>query len=395
VGRQAPAAHDPDRLREAWLVAIAGDTAGPGLRILVTVTFGANQLRSHLLPLVALPEVESITLVSDVEPPPLSKLRSVVPSSRRQRVLTRAGSKLALCLSLARRERFDWVIGFNLVPHGFNAQLVGRRTGTRSMYHMIGGELEWLGGGYRSDNRVLSRLPRPAQPLEAAMLRQARQASVVATMGPAGRETLVARGFDPRRVHVIPPSADLDRFRGVGRGTAYDLVTVGQLNGRKRTADLLQAVALLGRRGRTVRAAIAGQGPLLAELQALARSLGIADQIDFLGHVDKIEDVYASARAFVLTSAFEGLPSAMLDAMASGLPVVSSAVGEIGRVIESGRNGLLYEAGDVDALAGQIERVLDAPEEAARFAAEARAAVEREYSVDRVALVYRDVLSKS
>jgi len=303
--------------------------------------------------------------------------------------MTRAGAKLSVCSALTKEERFDWVMGFNFVPHGFNAQHVARRRGIRSMYHVIGGELEWLGGGYRSENNVLGRLPRSVPMLERALLRRVANATVVATMGRLTRAKLLDRGFDPSHVHVIPPSSDLERFRGIGPGDAYDVVSIGRLSPIKQTGDLLAAVALLRGRGRDVRVALAGDGPLRPDLEAAAASLGIGDLIHFLGHVERIEDVYASARLYALTSSYEGLPIALLDAMAAGLPVVSSAVGEIPGVVDSGRNGLLYEPGDVPALAACLERLLDDPDESARMAAAATADVARDYSVEHVAAAYR------
>ena len=184
-----------------------------GLRLLVTVTFNANQLRAHLLPLIALDEVESITLVADRPPPELSKVRAFVPSTRAQRVLGRAGAKRALLRRLTREERFDWVIGFNFVPHGLNAIHVAKRTGIRSLYHMIGGQHEWLGGGYSGSNAVLSRLPRPLPALERYLLKQMREATLVATMGPRARDFAVSKGIEPDRVVAIPPSTDTVRFR--------------------------------------------------------------------------------------------------------------------------------------------------------------------------------------
>jgi glycosyltransferase involved in cell wall biosynthesis len=367
---------------------------GRGLRLLVTVTFNPNQLRSHLLPLSGMDEVESIVLVSDVEPPPLEKVRAVVPSARRRRLLGRAGAKLATCLDLARASRFDWVIGFNLVPHGLNAGIVARRTGTRSLYHMIGGELEWRGGGHGSENGVLGRLPRPVPPLERALLRQIGRQTAVATMGPRGREALVRRGIPPERVHVIPPSVDLDRFGSLERAEArWDVVTVGRLSPLKRTSDLLSAIALLGDRGLRVRAGIAGGGPLRDALEAEARGLGVSDRVELLGPVDRVEDVYAQARVFALTSSFEGLPIAMLDAMAAGLPVVASDVGEIGTVVDDGRNGLLYPSGDVEALAGRLWTALAADGPAGRLAAAGAADVAAGFSAGRVGEIYRAVLA--
>jgi len=132
---------------------------------------------------------------------------------------------------------------------------------------------------------------------------------------------------------------------------------------------------------------------LAGELEAHSAAVGVGDLVDFLGHVERIEDVYGNARVFVLMSAGEGLPIAMLDAMAAGLPVVATAVDEIGRVIEPGRNGLLYDVGDVPALADRIEALLANPKVATRLAAAAQVDVNRDYGVDSVALAYRRVFA--
>lgn len=367
-----------------------------GLRLLVTVTFNPNQLRAHLLPLIALDEVESITLVADTSAEQLPKLRTVVPSHRARRLMGRAGAKLAVCQRLARHERFDWVLGFNFVPHGSNAVRVAQRAGTRSLYHMIGGEREWLGGGYASDNRALSRLPRPMPALERALLRRMRRATLVGTMGPRGRELLLQHGFDPARVVVIPPATDVERFRPRAPGErVYAAVTVAALIGRKRVHDLIEAAALLRARHPEARYAVAGDGPLRTALEGLAQARGVGDRFDFLGHVGPVEDVYADARVFVLPSEAEGLPIGILDAMAAGLPVVATDVGEIATVIRPGENGALFAVGDAASLADRLDEILSRPEVAERMGARARADAEAEFSVAAVADRYRQLLLPS
>ena len=366
--------------------------APPRLRILATVTFDANKLQSHLLPLVDLPEVESITLVADRAAAPLPKVRQVVPPRWLVRLAGRAGAKLLVCLAVARRERPDWVIGFNFVPHGFNARLVARLTGARSLYHMIGGEREWLGGGWSSENSVLGRLPRPWPWLERRLLRLIGSCTLVATMGPAGRRSLLERGVDPGRVHVVPPSIDLARFAPAPADERpYDVVTVSRLTVGKRTRDLVEALALLRRRGREATLAIAGDGPVEAELRQLAGRLGVAPQVSFLGFREDLETVYAESRVFVLASAFEGLPGAMLEAMACGVPPVVSDVGEIGGFVRDGENGFVFSAGDVETLADRLELLLGDEALRARLAAAAVEDARRLVSTEAVAGRYREL----
>lgn len=364
------------------------------LRLLVTVTFNQNQLRAHLMPLTALDEVESITLVADEESPPLPKVETVVPSKYAKKTLGRGLAKLAVCLRLAREQSFDWVMGFHFVPHGFNAQFVGTRAGIRSLYHMIGGEREWCGGGYASDNRVLGRLPVPLPPLERLLLRQIARTTLVATMGPRTRERLLVRGLSPTRVVVIPPSTDVDRFRPRTQPTSrFDVVAVGSLTDTKRFSDLIDAISVLRDHHPSIRVGIAGSGPLLRPLQTQARRLGVDDRVVFLGQVTAIEDVYAGATAFVLPSRWEGLPISMLDAMASGLPPIVTDVGEISTLVRHGQNGLLFTVGDVSALAQHLDSVLADRELASELGGRARADVVARHSVKAVSAVYRTLLS--
>lgn len=367
-----------------------------GLRLLVTVTFNANQLRAHLLPLIALDEVESITLVSDRPAPDLPKLRVVVPSTRTRRVFGRAGAKLAICQRLARAERFDWVMGFHFSPHGFNAIRVADRVGTRSMYHMIGGEPEWRGGGYASSNGLFGRLPRPSPHIERAMLRHMSKASVVATMGPRVREVVIKAGLDPSKVAVIPPATDVERFTpSVGGHRSYDVVCVASLVKVKQLGDLVDAVALLRRDFPDYRLALAGDGPLRTLLEQRAVERQVDGMIDFLGHVEQTEDLYRDAHAFVMTSASEGMPIGMLDAMASGLPVVVSDVGEISTLVADERNGLLFRSGDVEGLASRLATLGRDSARRDAMGRAARADVLARHSVDSVGRIYARVFAEA
>lgn len=362
--------------------------------MLVTVTLNENQLRAHLEPLVALQEVGSVLLVSDRPAPPIAKLRYVMPPPALVRVAGRAGAKLLVCLVLARRERPHWAVGLNLVPHGINAMLAAKVAGGQSLFHMIGGPREILGGGWCSDNAVLGRLPRPVQVLERLLFRLVRACDFVAVMGTRARRLLIERGMAADRVVPIPASVDESRFhpRAVD-GHDYDLITVSQLIPRKRLDDFVGAVARLRETRPGVRAAIVGRGSVEAHLRALSERLGVADAIDFLGFRADVEELYARSRVFVLTSRSEGLSISIAEAMASGLPVVVTDVGEVRDLVREGDNGHLFGVGDVDALVRLTAGLLGDPERRSslgrRAAADARAVCGRE----RVRALYRGVLA--
>jgi glycosyltransferase involved in cell wall biosynthesis len=256
---------------------------------------------------------------------------------------------------------------------------------------MIGGEREWRGGGWRSENRVLGRLPNSSAFVERLLLRLIGSCTVVATMGEAGRATLIEHGIDPARIRVLRPSVDTQRFLNpLNEGShSYDVVTVGKLVPRKRMADLIRALARLRLHRPDLRAAIVGAGPLEPELRLLAAELEMSDCVEFLGFRTDVEAIYADARIFVLTSESEGLPVAMLEAMSTNLPPVVSDVGEIGTFVRDGESGCLFQAGDVEGLASRLEGLLDDEPLRQSMGAAAAGDVRAYASVDAVADEYR------
>jgi glycosyltransferase involved in cell wall biosynthesis len=370
---------------------VPAETGCRGLRLLTTVTFNPNQFRAHFEPLVALDEVESVVLVADEEPPSLPKLRTVVPPRWLVRIAGRAGAKLVTCVALALRHRPDWVIGFNLIPHGINAVVAARAARTRALYYMIGGLEEWEGGGWRSDNALLGRFARPHPRIERLLWRFVAGASAVAVMGERARAALVARGRDSATVHVVPASVAVERFAPrAAPPPTYDLLTIGSLIERKRTADFVRVVAALA----DVRAAIVGSGPLEPELRALAAELGVADRIAFLGFREDTPDLLRSARLFMQTSRYEGLSIAVGEAMTSGLPVVATDVGETATLVRDGHNGFLVAVGDTDALAERARKLLGDEPLRRSFGERAAAEAHALLAPAAVAARYRAVLAR-
>jgi glycosyltransferase involved in cell wall biosynthesis len=350
------------------------------LRLLVTVTLNHNQLRSHLDPILALDEVESVTLVADVPGPSLPKLQTVVPSRTLVRVLGRAAAKFVVCVGVARRERPNVVIAYNLIPHGLNAMAISRLFRIPAIFHMIGGPHEWLGGGWRSDNKVVGRLTHPSRVLEAILLSVIRRFEVVATMGPVGQRALLERGVASERVFELPAAVDTTRFRVRKNNSAfrYDVVSVMALIPRKRPGDVLKVLAQLHQDRPQLRAAILGKGPLRSDLEDEARRLGLGDAVDFVGFDPRLEEVISRSRVFLLASRQEGLSIAITEAMAAGVPPVVTRVGEAASLVIDGENGYLWDVGDIADAAWRVGQLLDDEDLRRRLGdAAARAAVER------------------
>jgi glycosyltransferase involved in cell wall biosynthesis len=182
----------------------------------------------------------------------------------------------------------------------------------------------------------------------------------------------VRLGASPERVVTLLHGVDVadlaggdaSRWReqaGAGAGE-FLVVALGRLVAKKGFSHLLRAVALLEARGVPVRVAIGGSGDLAAHLEAEARELPCRDRVRFLGDVphDQVGPLLRAADAVAVPSVrdemgnVDGLPNVLLEAMAVGRPVVSTAIAGIPDVIADGENGLLVAAGSAEALADAL-----------------------------------------
>jgi glycosyltransferase involved in cell wall biosynthesis len=139
--------------------------------------------------------------------------------------------------------------------------------------------------------------------------------------------------LDPRRVHYVPNGVDLARFAGAHVPAAEPVIgTVAALRPEKNLARLLRAFRLVAD-ALPARLVIAGDGPERPTLERLAGELGLSGRVRFTGHLDDPAAVYCSFDVFALSSDTEQMPLSVIEAMASGLPVVSTGVGDVAAMV--------------------------------------------------------------
>jgi len=221
----------------------------------------------------------------------------------------------------------------------------------------------------------------------------------------------VAIGADPGRIAIVPYGVDIARFKpdaavrarrrgelGVAPGGAL-AVAAGRLVRKKGFEYLIDALAAIP--GATL--AIAGEGTLDAELRERARIGGVADRITFLGNQtqDQVAEYLAAADAVVVPSVrddsgnVDGLPNVVMEALASGTPLVTTAAGGIGTVVRDGETALLVAERDARALARALGRVFADPVGAGAMGARARAMVERDFGWARTAERLEDAYARA
>jgi colanic acid/amylovoran biosynthesis glycosyltransferase len=207
---------------------------------------------------------------------------------------------------------------------------------------------------------------------------------------------LQALGAPPERVVVHRTGIDLARWRWRDRGglpaASLRLVSVGRLVEKKGVGYVLEAVRRLRARGVAAEYEVVGDGPLRTALEAEARRLAIEDRVRFLGWQSQDQVAQALERANVLVAASvtagnadeEGIPNVLKEAMAVGLPVVSTAHGGIPELVEHDATGLLVPERDPDTLAARLNELATHPERRAALARAGRAKVERDYDIERL-----------
>jgi glycosyltransferase involved in cell wall biosynthesis len=139
----------------------------------------------------------------------------------------------------------------------------------------------------------------------------------------------------------------------------------------------------------------AGDGPLRAELEARARRLGLDDSLRLLGFRSDLSEVYAGLDVVALTSDSEGMPLALVEAMAAARPVVASRVGGVPEVVVDGVTGIVFPAGDREALAGALAGLLADPERRRAMGEAGRRRYEERYTLERMAAAYASLYHRA
>lgn len=221
-------------------------------------------------------------------------------------------------------------------------------------------------------------------------------AAVVVTISDYNRD-LIGRvyGEEARgKTVVVRSGVDLDRFRPTPAPDAqapFTLLCVASLEEKKGHAILVEALARLDERGVGFRCLLVGEGEERAAIERRLAEHGLADRVELLGAQprERVLELLQAAGALVLPSVvtasgkMEGLPVALIEAMAMARPVIATAISGVPELVEDGRNGLLVPQRDADALAAAIERLATDPRLGPALGRAGRAKVEAEYDLRR------------
>ena len=324
-------------------------------------------------------------------PPPVPGVRVIGVESAGEAAATAASpadferdlrTRVALVEQLHAERPFDLLHAQYGYPNGFAALEAGRRLDLPVVVSIQGGDGHWVGLCCGTHRRAMQAVVAHAD----ALLIGAHSFA---------REVHDNLGVPLDRFTIVPGAVDVTRFTprpGWSPGAVIEpdeprLVYHGRVDRRKGALDLLDALARLRHAGRRAHLIVSGIGPDSGAVADRTRELGLTDRVTLRGPAayDDVPQVYHEGDVFVSPTYAEGFSNTILEAMASGLPVVSTRTVGVVDCLRDGENGVLIEPGDIDALAAALAGVLDDADLRARLASAALAEVRATYSWPAIA----------
>ena len=362
-------------------------------KILVVGTFhNPNWFLAHITPIVQT-EIATVFLVADGYVAPMENVQHIMPATWACRLFTRAGAKFIWAVGSAFRFKPDLYMGYAIFPGATISLVLGRLFRRPACFQLTSGQLELAGGGYAAENRILSALGWPSMWIERLAAALTRQFELMIVRGGQAEQYVRELGHTGA-IEVVTGSVDMPDQVSDLSDRPIDIVFVGRLTERKRPEDFVAVVNGVCEQLPNVRALIVGDGPDRNSIEAEIEKRGLEHNIELAGVRSDVLSLLDQSKLFVLTSRWEGLSIAMMEAMAAGCVPICSHVGDLEDILKHDHNGYLNRIGDVSAFVDRALLLLSDDEKWTLFSTRARSAAVDTVSRQAVTARWREVLLK-
>jgi len=326
-------------------------------RIIINGTFhNPNWFFAHIEPIVRSGYGE-VVLICDEPIAELPGLRYSCPPQWAAHIFSRAGAKFLWTLSFGFRHRADIFMGYHIFPSAITALICGRILGAKAAYQVTSGPLELDGGGWHAENKLLIALNSPSPWIEHLAFAITRNFDLVIVRGSSAANFIRERAKYCQQLELITGSVDTNPEL-MKQQRDIDIIFVGRLTEYKRPDRLIQALAIVATKVPTFNAVLVGNGPDYNSLQEQVTILGLKNHIKFLGKRSDVPELMGRSRIFALTSRWEGVSIAMLEAMALEVVPIVTDVGDLSDFVKDNITGYLLDEDDIIGLSERIIRLL-------------------------------------
>jgi glycosyltransferase involved in cell wall biosynthesis len=314
------------------------------MRILVIAKLQASQLKYKLEPLSAAENVEEILLIRKFMGPDIPKLSYIIlPSLAKYKFFY---SFLAPFYAIYYAIKFkpDFILSYHFFPHAIVAFIASLASSRPFIYSQIDLDIQdYLKHKY-------------LHPLIMPVIRKARNVNVP---GSNSKNYWIKKGIPADRINLLHSTINVTRdYFPVEQEKKYDLVYVGSLEKRKQVDLIIKALHILKKDGLFPVFATTGEGFDIENLKQLVKDFQLEKQVIFLGSRKDVSNLLHSSRIFIITSRNEGIPCALMEAMACELYAISTDAADIKDVVINNQTGTLLKGFDEKEIAEEIKKVL-------------------------------------
>ncbi len=335
-------------------------------KLLVIGTFhNPNWFHAHVTPLTQA-GFNNVILVTDEKLDDLENLVYECPPAIMQKLLTRAVAKFIWTIYCGYKYKPDLYMGYHIFPAAISALVVARLLNRPACFQDTSGPLELEGGGWNAENRLLTSLGGPSKLVETAVNLVVRRFDLIVVRGSGSERYIRKIGYKNTTAtitgSVIMPSKLMPIIK-----RNIDIVFVGRLTEYKRPDRCIEVLSEVKKKLPTVRAILIGDGPDRHGLEQRVLNLGLQENVTFLGQRKDVPDWLKKSKIYLLTSRWEGVSIAMLEAMGNGVVPIVSNVGDLTDYIINNKTGYVHDGDDIHGYSESIISVLNDDEKLNRL----------------------------
>jgi len=288
---------------------------------------GNGTFQAKYIPLSMVDRVESILVIRKSKGPSISRVKYYELPTLCKNFLFNHLITPFILLRKARNKKTDLILSYHFVPHAYFAYIASLLSGKDFIFAQTGGDIQ-------------EKFRKPFWRFVIKMVYK--RAKYILVPGKQARDFWIKHIPVKDKIHVLHSTIDIDVFKpNPSIKKDIDILYVGILNERKQVDRIIKAFSLLVKENKTLKLGIVGKGPLEKDLKDLTKKLELVSNVEFFGFQNDVTSFLERSRIFIMASQMEGLPVALMEAMASGLLCIAPARDNIPTVLRTRETGFL------------------------------------------------------